>query len=351
MTNAFATLVRLAARHAYYGDGPVPLAWVPFPDTAARLRGVGAVVRTAGAEVVVGVPTVLSDPQDPDSTPVLARRPRGDAFRFALVPTDAGVAAVTEAPDWRPSRTVVALDNLRDDAEGDAAVLGHGADRFGAPVVLATSPTLRLPLDPPLASVDVAVRDRAGSVVVEYSETFAEPSDVAAVPLYDLPAGRYAVEVAGGPALDVFVAPSLRGLAPLAVAEVFVAAPSGLSLPASSQVLDGDAPTGRRLWADVPARTTRWRYVVVKTSGEAGAALGDFAVEPVGAEPQLAAGDPGEFTTVAPVAWRRGPAQTRLARATAPNATEPVHPLPNPGPGTPLVEDAGGPLAIHHVYV
>lgn len=347
MTRRLAPLFRLAVRHAYYGDGPAPLAWRPFPETAARLRGAGAVVRARGAELVVGVPVVPSDPDDPGSALVLARRPLGDAFRFALVPTDAGVAAVTEAAGWRPGRTVFALDNLRDDDDEDA-VLGVGPDRLGDAVVLVTGPVLRVPLGPPLAQPRVVLRDRAGAELDQHEATDPAPVDAVAVPLDRLPGpGRYTAEVDGGPTVEFAFAPPLRGWAPLAVAELFAEPPDGLVLPDASRFLDGEAPTGRRFWAELPARTTRWRYVVVKTSGDAGAPLSDYAVEPVDDGPEIGSDAPGEFTTEAPVAWRRAPALARLARAPG----TPVLALPNPGPGTPLVEGDDGPLAVHHVYV
>ena len=107
----------------------------------------------------------------------------------------------------------------------------------------------------------------------------------------------------------------------------------------------------RRFLADIPARSTRWRYVVTKTSGAAGAPLSDYVVEPVNGGPPVAEGDPGEFTTPASVAWQYGPPRMRLARLTAPATTTPVMLLPPPGTGTPLVEADGGLLAVLHVYV
>lgn len=350
MTHTYAPLVRLATRHAYFGAAG-PLVWEPLPETDRRLRDVAAISRTVGSDYVVAVPTDLSDPTDPDSTPVFARRPVRDVFRFALRATDASVAAVTEAAGWRPGASVFVLDNLRDDADGDEAVLGDGPDRWGTPVPLITGRTLPVALDPPVGRARVRLFDRDGVRLLLHRESEREAVAAIEVPLDVLTGpGLYTAEVVGQGTVRFVFAPSLRGRAPLAFAEVFAEPPRGGSLPASSRIVDGEAPLGRRLRAELPARSTRWRYVVVKSSGAAGAPLGDYVVEPIEpAGPAVDEGDPGVFTTRDAVAWRHAPAVFQLARG-SPNAT-PLYPLPTPGPGAVLVPDPSGALTALFIYV
>ena len=200
----------------------------------------------------------------------------------------------------------------------------------------------------PVAEPRVVLRDRFGGRLLVHEPPPGEPFE--RVPLSALPGpGRYAAFIRGRQNVEFLYAPSLRGRAPLALAELFLHG-GPAAVPASARLLDGAAPAGRRFWADLPARLTRWRYVVAKTSGNADTELADYAVEPVPDGPPVARDGDGVFTTAAAVAWRRAPAQTRLVTV-GPPGSSPVHSLPNPGPGTPLVEDGGATVAVHHVYV
>lgn len=61
MTTRAVPLLRLEARHAYYGDAAPPLRWAPLDETAARLRRMGALVRASAAGLVVGALDAFGD--------------------------------------------------------------------------------------------------------------------------------------------------------------------------------------------------------------------------------------------------------------------------------------------------
>ncbi len=356
MRVAYRPLFQIRPVHTFFSESATSEAFTfePTPTTQRLLEDLGLLFRSepAGGSLF-GEIVPLSDP-------ATLLRPFGSdslRFQFLLRPLDTTLLNISDLPDYRPGREVLYFSNLRNDQENGRLYLSDSVAnaRVGDPVRLVTRTTWTHDLGAPADSVTVTITNQFGSQVASADFSFEGPVDQLRIGpelSEDLGPGFYEVSDDLGGSENLFYDPQISGRDAVGIVEVFINT-SQLTPDQSDQVpgpyrfLNGDEviPIGP-YHVEFEARTTTWRYIVIKKYESNDIALADLQVSADFAFSKDTQSDRAIFTSTTTVQL----AKTAQA-VTLENNGESVMDLPSPSQATPLQEGAAPGQYVSEMYI